>query len=513
MSARADAPATPAADLPQAPANFVPAGTTAPGAVPVHGGDQRRGKADDRAAFPEGGHNPTGRGSDMLGPSLPGLRAMVSASLPLVDVDRLQPGVYVVLELGWREHPFLRSSFTIRTDLQIRQIRALGLTEVRYCPERSLLQPLPAAPARPATAAVDADPARPAAPPSVWGKAEPVSERQWQQASLRRVEAEFTGFAEQHQKLLAQLGSDATQARAAADGLGDQLHRAVAECELPGVRLLSERIAQQASSHEVTVTALALLLARDAGFSADAQRELALASLLHDIGKLRLPRFLHEDSGRMTEAERRSYRRHVELGVEMARSMQLPTNVIRAIAEHHERIDGSGFPAAVDGTQIALASRVLAIVNRYHNLLCPIASRTGLTPYQALQQMYGAERNHYDASLLSRFIRIMGVYPPGTLVELTDRRMAIVVASRPGASLSPRVQVLEHPDDEAPTTVIDIDPESELHVRCSAQPAQLNAKWASRSRRLARTPVYIEPQSAPEWAAWAASESGNVVEV
>ncbi len=446
---------------------------------------------------------------------------MAAGSLPLIDIDRLQLGMYIVLDVGWRNHPFLRGSFTIRTDEQLSQLRTLGLQQVRWCPERSTAGPLPESALDPALQPIDElpdlpdsidaapMPESPATAPAglIWSAAEPATELQWQEASLQRVEDEYRYVSQRHGHLLRQLQTDPAAAREAAEELGETVHRSVVDSHDPTVRLLSDRVGQQTSGHDIAVTALALLLARDCGFSPAELREVALAALLHDVGKLRLPRFLHEDSRRLTDFERRSYRRHVELGVDLAKAIGLSAAVVRAIAEHHERCDGSGFPAALEREQITPASRVIAIANRYQNLLCPLQQvHSGLTPYQALQQMYGVERAHFDPEYLARFVRIMGVYPPGTLVELTDQRMAVVIASRPGASLSPRVQIIDTPDDNAPTTAIDIDGEGELRVRCSVHPAQLNPKWAQRSRQLARTPIYIEPQSAPEWSAWGATE-------
>src|SRR5690606_8621222 len=87
-------------------------------------------------------------------------RRMAAQTLPLIEVNRLQPGMHVVLDLGWRRHPFPLNSFTLRSDEQIATLRSLGLEKVRYCPERSTVAPLPpsAAPARSAA---------PAAPPVV----------------------------------------------------------------------------------------------------------------------------------------------------------------------------------------------------------------------------------------------------------------------------------------------------------------------------------------------------------
>lgn len=436
---------------------------------------------------------------------------MGSEKLPLVEVDRLQIGMYVVLDLGWRKHPFALNNFTIKSEEQLTQLRNLGPRMLRYCPERSVVQPLPAIEVQPeaedATAAaapdirVELKPPAATAPDSAAESGPqrrqtdhtPSTPLEKQQAQLARVEAEFTHAARSHQRILRQLNNDPAAAAGAAGELAESMLNWIGELDEVSIRMLDPRIGDQLSGHEVGVTALAILLARHSGFSHLAMKELVMAALLHDMGKSKIPAFLHEDNGRLTEFERSTYRRHVELGVELAESMSLPWSVVRGIAEHHEHVDGSGFPGGLRGEQMSTAGRVLAVVNRYQNLIGPLHAETGLTPYQALRQMYAQERSHFDPVMLPRFIRIMGVYPPGSLVELSDYRMAIVVGSRPGMSLTPTVQIVEHPEDYTPTLAIDIEPDKGLSIRRSVDLSQLNSRWAQRARRLARTALYLQP--------------------
>jgi len=421
---------------------------------------------------------------------------MTTESLPLIEVDRLQLGMYVVLDVGWRNHPFAFSSFILKTDEQLQQLRSIGVPKVRYCPERSTVEPLPpAAPSDIATAvdilahAYDA-PLEP--PPRVLRL--PVDPLQRQEAALKRAEAEFQKAAQEHQRILKQYELNPHQARRLAEQLGDEVLQWTAEGRQVAIRLLSPQVGEQPSGHEIGVSALATLLGRECGLGVDELRELALAALLHDIGKRGLPSFLHEDDGRLSEAERRTYRRHVELGIEYGEAMGLPLAVIRAIAEHHERCDGLGFPAALPGDKLCTTGRILAIVNRYQNLVCPQHVGAGISPHAALRQMYSSERSHFDPVFLPRFVRLMGIYPPGTLVELTDQRRAIVIASRPGMSLAPRVQVVESPDDDTPSLAFDLDMASGPKVRTSLRPDQLNPRWAQRARQFARSAIFLEPQ-------------------
>lgn len=421
---------------------------------------------------------------------------MAAETLPLIDVARVRPGVYVVLELGWRDHPFPLNRFTIKDERQLAQLLALGLKQVRWCPERSTAQPLSEAEAayaatRAASPPSDAPPVIAFAPaPAAPRREDPLAR---QEAELKVVEDAYRHSAQQHQRVLRQVQADPIACAEQIEALATEVSAWACQEAPLAIRMLSPTLGDLPSGHEIGVTALALLLGRDCGMPMEDLRTLALASLLHDIGKQRIPTFLHEDHGRLTEFERRTYRRHVELSVELAAAMGMPGPVLTAIGEHHERVDGSGFPAGLGVDRISPAGRVLALVNRYQNLVCPLHVENGLTPHRALQVLYKQERAHHDPVLLPRLVRLLGVYPPGTLVELTDQRLAIVVATQPGMTLAPRVQVLNGPDDLAPSLAFNLDPVGGVGVRRGLQPEDLNSRWAQRTRQLARSAFYLQP--------------------
>lgn len=429
---------------------------------------------------------------------------MAASEFPFIDVTEVQIGTYVVLDVGWTNHPFMRSRFVVRTTEQLDQIRGLGFKRVRYCPTRSQVAPQPAATTTTQShtpIAIELDRNEP------YRHVEPVTELEWEREALRRVEEEYSEFASAHRELISLLPRAPREARAAADKLADAVYETISECDIPAVRLLSEQAGRQPSGHELGVSALAVLLGRECGMPTHRQRNIALSALLHDIGKLHLLPQVREDHPSLTEPERRRFREHVELSLELARSMDLPDEVITAIAEHHEYADGTGYPKRRQLDQISGAGRVLVIANRYMNLVSPLRPELGLTPHQALQQMYGTERSRFDPHLLARFVRILGVYPPGTLVELADLRKAIVVASRPGASLAPRVQVIDDPREPELGDTIDTEMAGELRVRRSVPVDELSPQWAQRARELARSPLFVEPQTVPVWRTWHSAES------
>ena len=154
--------------------------------------------------------------------------------------------------------------------------------------------------------------------------------------------------------------------------------------------------------HALNVMNLSVLLGRAAGLRGEALKSLGLGALLHDIGKLQLPpwvlRIAPQSRNRHEES---AYRRHVELGVEMCARLGISEAVVvDAVRCHHERIDGSGFPASLVGEAIPLAARVVAIANRYDELVHGSDESQSLTPSQALARLYRNEGAGFDRGLL-----------------------------------------------------------------------------------------------------------------
>ena len=156
------------------------------------------------------------------------------------------------------------------------------------------------------------------------------------------------------------------------------------------------------------------------------------------------------------------------------------------IADHHETLDGKGWPNKK--SDLSAGSRILVLVNRYERLCSPEApAREALTPAEALAQLFRQESGKYDAGLLSIMVKLLGVYPPGTLVQLSDESFALVIAPGP-TSLQPKVLIYrpELPKDEAPFFALTA--QSELKILSTIRPAKLAPEvlaWLDPQQRLA----------------------------
>jgi putative nucleotidyltransferase with HDIG domain len=381
-----------------------------------------------------------------------------------VPVSALRIGMFVHLDLGWMQHPFALSSFRITSPEQIDTIRGLGLSEVRWEPQRSEPE-TPTASVTPITPRVES-PQQAAAR----ARREALAA---QRLATQQLERQCAEAAQALREVSRQALDRPTDARANAERLAHKLvEQLVGEGDLC-IRLLGTQVGDRAAAHGLNVAIIAMLVGRGLGMVEAELADLGLGAMLHDIGKLELPdRVRHLDEA-FTTAEVNAYREHVLRGVQRGRLMGLPPGALAVLAQHHEHADGSGFPLRPAVQKLTLAARIVAIVNRYDNLCNPPLLARAMTPHEAVALLFAQGRNRFDAAVLGSFIRMMGVYPAGSCVQLSDERFALVVAANTSRPLKPRVLVHDPrtPRDEA--LFLDLETVPELSIRRSLVPAKL----------------------------------------
>jgi HD-GYP domain-containing protein (c-di-GMP phosphodiesterase class II) len=425
-----------------------------------------------------------------------------------IAVDDLQVGMFIHLDGGWLSHPFPLSSFRIASPEQIATIRGLGLGRVRWSPEKSTH--LDAQGAADAGAASDAGSVtgsgtgRGAAPP---GAAAPGGCGSAAEAIARRHRERLAAQRETQQLCERQFGEAATAWRDACDALATRPadSRAAAQ-ELAvamlakmrvsddiGIRLVNGAAGDRGAAHALNVTVVSLLLGRLLGLAPDELLDLGLGALMHDLGKADLPeRVRHLEPGASAN-EVNAYRDHVARGIAAGRRMELPAGALAVIAQHHEHADASGFPQRLGGEPIVLSARIVALVNRYDNLCNPPTRVPPLTPHEAVAMLFAQGRARYDATVLNGFIRMMGVYPAGSLVQLTDDRYAIVVGGNTSRPLKPRVLVHDPKVACQDALLLDLEETPDIGIRRSLTAGKLPPASLEYLDPRPRVSYYFEP--------------------
>lgn len=193
--------------------------------------------------------------------------------------------------------------------------------------------------------------------------------------------------------------------------------------------------------HSLNVAILLANFAKNIGLSESEVQELAFSGFLHDIGKIRIPDEILHKPGRLTDQEMVVMRDHVYYGVRTLEQMGIPERIIRTMSEHHERLDGYGYPEGARGEEISAFGRMIAIVDTYDAITADRCYKPGMPSQKALKILLKDSPDKFDRELVQRFIRCVGIYPVGSLVKLNNEQIAMVEQQREDKPLKPVVKI------------------------------------------------------------------------
>ncbi|SNR98073.1 HDIG domain-containing protein [Humidesulfovibrio mexicanus] len=196
-------------------------------------------------------------------------------------------------------------------------------------------------------------------------------------------------------------------------------------------------------THSINVSLLAILFGRQLGLERPQLLTLGLAGMYHDVGKARIPEAVLNKPGKLSEAEFQLMKTHPLEGYKiMANQPELAPEILRAVVEHHERHDGSGYPRGLTGDDIGLFSRIIAVVDVYDALTSRRVYKDAMAPAKALGMMYQWRDKDFPHHAIESFIRCVGVYPVGSFVRLSGGEYGIVASVNPLRPTKPEVKVV-----------------------------------------------------------------------
>jgi putative nucleotidyltransferase with HDIG domain len=193
--------------------------------------------------------------------------------------------------------------------------------------------------------------------------------------------------------------------------------------------------------HSLNVSILLINFGKQLGLTPEKIQDLALSGFLHDIGKISIPDEILHKPGRLSDSEMDIMREHVKRGTAILQDVGLPADIIRTIGEHHERLDGQGYPVGAKGDEISEFGRLIAIADTYDAITADRCYKAGMPSKTALQILIKNSPEKYDHALVMQFVKTVGLYPVGTLVKLSNERIAMVLALHPTESSRPKVKV------------------------------------------------------------------------
>lgn len=404
-----------------------------------------------------------------------------------VLTEQLRVGLFIHIDLPWFRHPFTLNSFKITTEAQLAELRALKQVRFRYDPDRSdgfvaaaQAQEIVAVAAAATVGIAESAPGPEAAEaqaddPALAEKRERVAKIEARRERVAEVEKAFAKAATVMRNLNKHLLSRPKETLEEMGGLVDQMVYAFLEHPEVTLHVMGEKCGgEEAYYHGLNTSVLCMMLAKGLNFTQDQARLLGAAALLHDLGLMEIPdRVLKKRPDEYTKPERELRMMHVEYGVKLGKQIGLPPEVLLAISQHHEFIDGSGYPKGLKGDKMSPLARVLCTVNAYDNLCNPVDFQQAMTPHEALSFLFAQRRGKFDGTVLQLMIRNLGVYPPGSIVRLSNEAIAMVVSVNPSKPLRPWVMLYDSAVPKAEAIMLDLEVETELNIGKAVRPAML----------------------------------------
>lgn len=398
-----------------------------------------------------------------------------------INTSQLVTGLFVRLNLPEGKSPFKRNSFKIKSDEQIAAIKKLGLKTVICILEKS--DRMPPSPegegdgrSKKRKAKLEKGKKTPVSAELLGLKRETVERNRERRKHYRRTEKKYEKTMGSVVTILRRASGRSSEAAAEAREVVSSLVDTFLADRDTMISLVGSKSNEEAKNyHALNVTVLSMMVGKDLKLPARHMHSLGLGALFHDIGKGRVPiQSMSKQATSMNKAAAKYYLEHPIVGARLVTDfMDFPKASVQVVLQHHEMVDGSGYPKKLKGADISPLARVVAVTNQFDKLVNDPRAEENMTPHEAIRHLYSNFKDKFDSKVLSTFIRNMGVYPPGTVVKLSNGQFGMVTGVNPRHAARPTV-IMYHPEipkDEA--ILVDMVIEDELEVAATLKPGDL----------------------------------------
>ncbi len=362
-----------------------------------------------------------------------------TSDLLVIPAQDLVVGMYVDLNCSWFKHPFPRRAFKIASQSQLLTIRSLDLPNVLVDPQQSDPETFAGT-----TNTKDIPTATP----------EAIATQETETAEALPAAADFCEnvhlAGKTYQQMLKRGGQIMKEVCAGSEeGLSSAkimvnalstLIMNSSDASTIASLFTTQEVDNVSVLHALNVSTLSMIIGRQLQMSHDELRIIGMAGLLHDIGEQNIPIKILRNKDHLSKSELREYQRHPEYTIDMLRRFpQFPDDILDIIRCHHERQDGSGYPAKLTGAHLSGAARIVMVVDEYDSLSNNSSHSTSLTPSEALAQVYAKAKSTFPEEITVALIQTLSVYPPGSIVELSDGRVGLVISLNVESRMRPMI--------------------------------------------------------------------------
>lgn len=391
-------------------------------------------------------------------------------------INRLQIGVYIQMPVSWNDHPFMFNQFKITSDKQIAQLKKSNILHVWGIPAKSTNKPLAEAP--PESLVLEGEvKLNQELKAMKKDKLDKIEQMKSYRRQIKKCEASYQTAISKVRSLTNKIQTRPLQAMTEAQDVINSMCEALLAKDNVVLHLVNvKRETIDPQQHAVTVSMLAMMIAKQLNYTKEQIIDVGIAGLMHDIGKLKIPQDFF--TNREISAEKRKFiiEKHPQYSVDfLSLSPNIPSEIKTIVLEHHEFADGSGYPAGKTLNQLNPLSLIVSLVNYYEKLCFPYKAIKPLSPSQALSYIFKHKKKLFEPLQLNTFIKTMGIYPPGTVVKLSNDSIGIVITTDSNRLLYPNVLIYDETIPRNDAAIVDIEQEK-LSIKGAVAISSLSPK-------------------------------------